>query len=198
MAYPRIATGKIVLPYTVSGFLHRVHAFVRNPQAVGATWNINSRATDSNDTDWKNAAEGYWLSFSYLLPAAIAAPTAEFWTKVGAIWILQDTVLCTGTNGAGSSILTEELTATFRCVNGKFLQVDVLEGNSDVPLTSRSLSAIGGTYQNGLKQWTSGHTVTDAPYGWAVNQDTSYLATASFVKLTTSFNRHLRKKRGLA
>lgn len=198
MAYPRIATGKIVLPYTVNGLLHRIHAFVRNPQLVGSTWQINSRATDSNDTDWADAAQGYWLSVSYEIDDAIAAPTAEFWTKVGAIWILQDTVVCTGGNGAGGTIEAGELTATFRCVNGKFLQVNVLEGNTVVPQTSRSLAAVGGVLQSGLKQWTADHTVTDSPYGWAVNQDTSYLATASFVKLTSTYNRHLRKRRGLA
>lgn len=198
MAYPRVATAKIVMPYTAAGRLHRIHAFVRGLTAVGGTWNINSRTLDANDIAWRDAAQGYWLSVSYMLDDAVAVPTLELWTKTGLLWTLLDTVAATGGNGSGGTTPASELTATYRCSQGEFLQVDILEGNFTPPFASRDYTAFGGAITNGLKQWTAAHTVTTAPHTWQVSQDNHYLTSTPFVKGVASYNRHLRKLAGLA
>lgn len=198
MAEPLAASGFIELPYTVDTLVHRVRQYVRNIQVVGASFNVNTRATDSNDLDWADAAQGYWDALSYALDDAIAAPTAELWQYSGGIAVLQATAALTGGNGSGATVEYSLLVATFRGTTFKPHRVEVLEGNFTPPFTSRDYTAFGGGITNMLKQWTSAHTVTNPPYAWAVNKGNHYLnAGASFVKATASMSRSVRKRRGV-
>jgi len=199
MAYPRSAVGRIILPITTSARLHRLHLFVRNPQIGGLTYRINSRTLDQNDTNWESAAQGWWDSIRTIFFTAVAAPTAELWTRVGLVWTLVSTLALAnaGTN-AGAVQLAAEITVTYRCSNGKFLRCQWFETSYTPPSGSRDINAPGGALTLTMKQWTSLNTVAYAPYIWNVNQDNQYLNASSFVKYVMTYNRKLRKLRGLS
>lgn len=198
MAQPLLAQGRIVLPYLYSGFQHVSHFYVRNPQNVGATYNINSRALDENDLDWKDAAQSLWLAFSYMLDDAVSAPIMKLETFDGVAWNLVDTVAATGGNGSGTGQFGNTWVAVFRDVAFKKMKIVVAESPSPVPGHYTSISGAPSLFINGLTEWTEDGITAHPPFEWNVSRGDRYLKTSPFVSVTGNLNRKIRRARGLA
>ncbi len=193
-----IATGRIQLPYTQSGITHLLHAWVRNITTIGGgAHNINTRATDSNDLDWNDAAEGLWASVSYLLTADAVPGTAVLQKFTDHIWEILDSHTFSTTNGSGAVSLASEFTLNLRDDTFLPFKVIVLDTTQTPPHAITSPLAGTAAEDNFIKQWTLDATVTNAPAGWQVSRNNRYIADNPFVRATSTFNRHLSKRRGL-
>lgn len=199
MSQPLLATGRIILPYTHVGFTHHLHAYVRNPQLVGAVWQINSRATDANDTPWTNAATALALSFSYLLQLTDVFGTVLFQTLVSAVWITQATTTVANVNGSGTGQAAAEGTLMLRDKLFKKVKVVVMEPNVVPPLKANTYNPAGVDPGNlFIRQWTPDFTIAVAPWNWQVGRGNQFLAQAPFVSEVFTLNRKMRRARGFA
>ena len=198
MAQELLATARIVFPIETSSNIHKIVAYVRGLTPVGGSWNVNTRTLDENDLPWDDAAQGFWDAYSYLLATAVVAPTAQLEEIDNGVWIPLANAALTGGNDSGDIVQASQLTATFRDTAFKKMKVVFLEGSFVPPFASSIVTAFGGGVTNGLKQWTSSHTVTNPPYTWQVSRGNRYLATSPFVRGVATYNRRLRRDRGLA
>lgn len=200
MAQEQTVTGRIVIKYTVSGLQHRLVANVRNLQSVGATWVINSRTTDSNDMGWTDAANGLFEATSYLIATPATFADAELWRKVGNAWILTATHTGVFTDHQNGTLVTgSQHTMTLRDAQFHFLKVVIMESASDqLPHKYISVASMPTGVANFAKQWTPSATIAVPPYVWQVSDSQQYINPAGFVSLVKTFNRKLRRTRGLA
>lgn len=197
MSQPLLATARILIPYVATGQTHKLAAYVRNLQVDGASWNINTRETDSNDLDWADAAQGYWLAMSYGLDDAISPPTAELQELTGVTWNTLDTFACTGGNGSNSTILASQFTLTLRDMAFKKLRVVLLDTINGAMFRYTTSAGPGGFQTNYAKQWDSTFDITNAPYRWQVSRGDRFLAASPFVSIVSVYNDRLRRDRGL-
>src|SRR5690242_10601737 len=114
MPAPKSATGRIVVPVSFSGHLSHFHAYVRNIQAGGTDYRINSRATDANDLEWQDAAEGLYESLSYLWASGISAGSMSLEKKVGTMWVPLSFVAPSADHVSGSGHPASQVTMTLR------------------------------------------------------------------------------------
>src|SRR5690348_16755116 len=84
-----LGMGRITLPVSIDGHTHKVRHYCRNVQAVGSTFNVNSRATDANDQDWQAVADSLaaLLANFYATATTFGNMSLERWS--GAVWELK-------------------------------------------------------------------------------------------------------------
>ena len=198
MSQPLVATGRLKVQITVNSLIHTLHAYVRNIQTAGSSFNINSRATDSNDLDWKDAAEGWFESLTYAAPAGITASDITLEQLVSLVWTPLATFTPTVSNESGTALPAGQITLVLRDKLFKKVKVLFLEGNQGAPQHWNSPTGGNAAMQNFTKQWLSTFTVTHAPYNWQVGRSNQFLAASPFVGYTVALNRKLRRRRGLA
>lgn len=198
MATPLIPTARIRFPTVEGGLTHVSHFYVRNATAVGSTWNINTRATDANDLDWVNAAQGLADALSYAYGTARTAGAVSLEQLSGGVWVPLAFTTVTLTNKVGGGLDAEQITMTFRDKTNKKVKVIILEGNQAPPQHLVDPAAGDANFDNLIKQFMSTFTVTNAPYNWLVGRNNQYLATSPFVAATVTLNRKVRRARGLA
>lgn len=197
MAEPLVAEGRIVFAYTVDGLTHEIRAYVRNPQESGGTWFINSRTLDENDLDWEDAADGLFASASYPIGDDVTFPDMELQIRDGVVWNLVATHTGASSNTSGAHKPGAQCTLVLRDTAFKKVKVVVEEPNTASPYHFLSVAAATGILDDFSKQYTPSATVTNAPYHWQVSRGNRYLNTSSFVGLTGSLNRRVRRRRGL-
>lgn len=194
------AVGRIVIPYTVSGLTHTLHAYVRNPQLVGGNWLINSRATDANDTDWTDAAEALEYCISYVMDDAAVFGTQVLETLEDNAWIPRASNTYPNANGSGTAIEGSQATFVFRDVTFRKVKIVVMEGITSIPAHATTINtAYTNPWDLMLREFTPAHTISTSPYTWLVGRANQYLNAGSpFVSWTTTYNRKVRRARGLA
>lgn len=193
MAAPKVATGRIILPVDFSGHLSHFHAYVRNIQTGGSTYKINSRATDSNDLNWEDAAEAFYNSMTYIWAAGFTPGDLSLQQLTGGIWVPISFYTPVASNASGAGQPATQVTMTLR--DKLFYKVKVVALNTNQAPPQHWVSATGGNaaMDNWAKQWLSTYTVTHAPYNWQVGVSNQYLNTSPFVAITVTLNRKQRK-----
>lgn len=193
------ATGRITVPVIVSNFTHKVRVFVRNPQAVGGSFNINSRATDANDQVWTDALNDFVTTISWMFGGGATFADAILEHQTGGIY----TTLATATPSfvshvSGTPSLGWQTTWVFRDLLNKQVKLEFLEGYLQTLTHVGAVGAFGaGAPLSFLTEFLPTHTLTHAPYVWMVSRGNQYLNTAPFVGLTVSTNKRIRRRRGL-
>lgn len=199
MSTPLAAGGRITLPYVVSGFTHKLRVFVRNPQAVGGSYNINSRPVDANDIVWTDALNDLATALSWAMPAGFSYVDGTLEKYTGGVYTPLATATPTFTNHAAGTVQQGwQLTWVARDINLKKVKLVVLEGNASTFAHYVTLAAaVALNASSFIKEFTSAHLLTNAPYTWAVGRGNQYLNTSPFVGLTICGNRRVRRRRGL-
>lgn len=199
MAVPLSATGRITIPITFSNYTHKMRVYCRNPQVVGATYNINTRATDANDEAWTDAVNGLVEATSYLYANTATFGDASLEIRSGTVWTLAANFTPSGaTHFTGTNYVGWQFTWVLRDVNLKKVKLVQLEGNYNALMHVASYSGFGaGTWLSFVKEFTSNKTLTHAPWNWMVGRGNQYLHASSFVGLTVTPNRRTRRRRGL-
>lgn len=193
------ATGRITVPVTYANLQHKIRVYARNPQAVGGSFNINTRATDANDLDWTDAVDALIEAVSYMYANTATFGDASLEHRDGSIWTLLANYTPAGTTHfTGANNEGWQITSVLRDITLKKVKLVMLEGNAGALLHVGSYSGFGaGTYLNFIKEFTINKTLTNAPYNWMVSRGNQYLNTASFVGLTVTPNKRVRRRRGL-
>jgi len=198
MPYPE-AVGRIVIAYTVDGLIHKIQAWVRNPQLVGGTWLINTRTLDENDLDWADASDGLAHAMSNILGTDASPGGATLQTRVGGVYTTRDTHVVTFPNVAGSRFVAQQTTVTYRDKLFNRFKVQVMEATK-TPGRRLTTETGGDAAEDAfLIEFGASNTYgTLAPYNWIVSGWNQFLATAPLVGYVTTLNRKLRRARGVA
>lgn len=196
MATSLLASGRIMIPYTVSGKTHKVHCYVRGLTAVGGTFNINSRALDANDLVWTDVAQRLWVDFAAFLPSGSAGGTAQLQKLVGNLWQIQAAVALTGGAAAGTLVPGSQITITLRDRNFKHVKFVLVDVNEVVPQKLANQTAGGTTFDGFLSAMCVGTSNVNDPFNWLVGRGNQYLADAAFVSTTVDINRRAKRARG--
>ena len=198
MSGPTIGIGRISIPYTASGLTHVCRMFVENPTAAGADYNIDLHPDIGGVSDWEVAAQGLADHLSSALATGTTPGTAilEVYSATG--WVPLASVAVTFPNLAGNLNSAMQITLTLRSSNFTRPKIVLMEGNAVAP--TKFTSPTGGA--GGLDGFIDGFLGTSAtagrPWAFMTNMHGFFLLSASFVSVTTTYNRKLRRARGLA
>lgn len=195
---PLVATARMQMPLIISSISHVFSVYVRGLTPVSTSWNINTRTLDANDLDWKAAAQGWWDAFSYMLDDAVGAPTIKLEELQSGVWVQLDDVAVTGGNGSGTTNPASQFTFTLRDKEFKPDKVVWLDAVCTPPGRANAITDWTTNISNALKQYTSAHTVTNPPFSWQASRANQFLHDAPVVGMVATFNRKLRRRRGLA
>jgi len=198
MSGPVIGIGRITIPYTVSGLVHETRMYVSNPHLSGSDWLIDVRPDVGGTADWADAAQNLSEAMSFILATGVTPGTAIL-EELGATgWIPRATVTVTMPNLSGNTNVAAQLTATFRDTNFTRPKIVVMEHNQVAPFKTTSPTGGAGGEDSFIAEFTISGSLPARPYLVMTNQHEFFLNTSPFVSFTTTYNRKLRRARGLA
>lgn len=198
MPTPITDRGKIVITYVVSGLTHTFTMFTGEPVLTAGVWRIPARPSTGGTADWGDAADSLAEAMSNMLDTGATAGGAVLYKYDGVLWNPLDTESVTFPNVAGSPKLAAQYTAVFRDEGFHLMKPTIMEGNETVPSHFVSSTGGGTSWDNWLLEWTVAHTLPVAPYDMAQSIWGEHVRNESFVSGTSTYNRVLRKARGLA
>jgi hypothetical protein len=192
-----VATARIVVPYTVSGRLHKARAYCKGATLVGADWYINSRTTDANDQLWSDAAEQFGYVVGLMLPSSVSYGALYLETLQSAVWVAVAFHTDTLTPGADALVPYSQVTVTLRTTDNKKVRIEVLDTNQPLFQQSKLITAGNAGMDAALLELTPGHVSAHAPYVWQVGRNNQYLNTTPFVSVSSWHNRKLAAAQGV-
>jgi len=198
MSGPTIGIGRITIPYTVSGLIHVCRMFVDNPTAAGAVWNIDLHPDIGGVADWTAAAQGLADHISSALATGTTPGTAVLEEYQSTGWVPRASVAVTFPNLAGSPNPASQITLTLRSSNFTRPKIVLMEGNAIAPTKFTSPTGGAGGLDGFIDGFLGTSVTSGRPWAFMVNMHGFFLLSSSFVSVTTTYNRKLRRARGLA
>lgn len=197
MSEPAIGIGRITIPYTVSSLEHVCRMYVSDPHLSGSDYVIAKRPSIGGTGLWTAAATVLAATISHLLPTGTTVGTAilEEYSATG--WIPRDTTTVTLPNLAGNAALAGQFSLTLRATNFTRPKIVLMEINQVLPLHLESPTEGGSPMDAFINEFTVSASVGDNPHWYMVNQHDFFLLDESFVAGSGTFNKKLRRARGL-
>lgn len=198
MSGPLLGIGRITIPYVVSGLTHVLRMLVDNPTLSGSDWIVDKRPDIGGTGLFSDAAQGLAEFMSSALATGVTPGTAllEEYSATG--WLPRDTATVTFPNLAGNSNLAGQITLTLRDTNFTRPKIVLMEPNQTLPFKFLSPTGGAGGLDGFIDGFLEGGTGANRPYVYMVNQHGFFLQENSFVSVTGTYNRKLRRARGLA
>ena len=197
MSGPALGIGRITVPYTVSSLTHMCRMYVYNPVLSGANWVIDNRPSVGGQVVWSTAAEHLSQTISYILATGTTPGTAFLEELSSTGWLPRATAAVTMPNLSGSPAAASQVTTTLRDSNFTRPKIVVMECNNPGPLKFTSPTAGGANFDSYLAEFLSTGLLSARPFVVMVNQHEFFLQDAPFVSTTITYNRKLRRARGL-
>lgn len=198
MSGPTTGIGRITIPYTVSGLTHVCRMYVKNPTLTSGNWNIDIIPSTGGVAVWTAAAQGFADHMSSALATGTTPGTALLEELSGTGWLPRDTAAVTFPNLSGSATLASQITLTLRDVNFTRPKIVLMEGNQAPPNKYTSPTGGPGGLDNFIDGFLGSSVTSGRPWFFMVNQHEHFLLDNSFVSVTLTYNRKLRRARGLA
>lgn len=197
MSEPLVAAGRITLPITIDGVLHKLRLYCTDPALIGGVWKISTRNAGPDDLAWTAAAARfvYRVTPAYWGSAILGDVYLE--SRSGLLWttIATDTIAMTGGGSAeGKGI---QVTWVFRDTAFKKVKMVMEEPQSLALAHFTSVSSVTGGFGTCLAGFLSTATDPADPYFWMCSRGNRYLNSTPFVGLTFATNRKMRRRRGL-
>jgi len=198
MSTPTIGVGRITIPYTVSGLTHECRMFVSNPTAAGATYNVGLHPDIGGTADWEGAADGFASAISYMLESGVTPGTAllEEYSALG--WLPLATTTVTFPNVNGATKTASQATLTLRATDFTRPKIVIMEQIQPTPGKITTPDAGGTSFDAFTDAFLGTSVVSGRPWAFMTTMHGAFLLSSSFVSCTTTFNRKLRRARGLA
>lgn len=192
--------GRIVVPYVISGLVHKFRLFCKQPTVGGTTYQIWSRTATGPNLDWEPVAEDMAAMLSNVLPGGTTPQAAylEKWT--GTVWQLLEVHTVTLPNLSGAEAPGWQFTAVFRDTGNEKLKAVIMEPPYSNAFHWTTLLGGAAIFDAFLKEWNeTTKTLTYPPWNWATSHRQVFVhGTSPFVGGTTTLNRKVRRARGLA
>lgn len=198
MSEPTIGVGRIVIPYAVSGLEHEARMYVANPTLTGSVYNIDQRPSIGGTVLWSTAAQHFAETLSYVLATGVTPGTAVLEEYFATGWIPVATAAVTFPNLSGGSFLASQMVTTLRASDFTRPKIIVMEQTSTAPSKFTSPTGGGAVQDSFISQFLSTGTLGARPWVVMTNMHGIHLATNPFISFTTTYNKKLRRARGLA
>jgi len=198
MSGPTVGIGRIVIPYTVSGLTHVCRMYVSNPTLSGGNWVIDLNPDYGGTSAWTNFADGLAAAMSSCLATGVTPGTAILEELLGTGFVPRDTHAVTFPNLSGNTNFASEITLTLRDRNFTRPKIVLMECNQVAPAKYTSPTGGAGGLDAFIDPFLGSTVVAAAPYQAMVNHHEFFLLNSSFVSVTLTYNRKLRRARGLA
>lgn len=192
------ATGRITIPYSYSGINHKARFYCRGIQAVGGSFNINSRTLDANDIVWTDAAQAAAQCVNNYLGIVANIGQAVLEKLIGGLWQAQAYFTVTPIGTTGGQQATSQLTIVLRDRLAHPVKVVFLEGKQVPPQHWATPFGGDADLDNVVHYLVDTTLSANSPFAWMVGRSNQYLNDTPFVGATVSLNRKLRRRRGLA
>jgi len=198
MSGPSIGIGRITVPYTVSGLTHVARMYVSNPSLSGADWVVDIIPSTGGTAVWTAAADGFAAAISNILATGTTAGSAllEEYSATG--WLPRATAAVTLPNLSGNPSLAGQITLTLRDTNFTRPKIIAMETNQVLPFKFTSPTGGAGGLDAFVDNFLGTSSISGRPWFFMVNQHGHFLQPSSFVSVTGTYNRKLRRARGLA
>ena len=198
MSGPTTGIGRITIPYTVSSLTHMCRMYVKNPALAAGTWNIDIRPDIGGVADWALAAQGLADAISFILATGVTVGTALLEELSGTGWLPRDTATVTLPNLSGTGATASQATLTLRDENFTRPKIVVMEVNNLGPIKISTPLGGGANFDGFIDAFLGSSSVAQRPWFFMVNQHENFLLDTPFVSTTITYNRKLRRARGLA
>jgi hypothetical protein len=198
MSGPTIGIGRITIPYTVDGLAHVSRMYVSEPTLSGSDWVVSLRPSVGGTLPWDDVAEHFSQTLSYILETGTTVGSAllEEYSATG--WLPRATASVSMPNLSGNANIAAEAVLTLRDSNFTRPKIVVMEHNQVAPTKFTSPTGGAGGLDSFIAEFLSTGTLGGRPWVAMVNQHGFFLSESPFVSVTTTYNRKLRRARGLA
>lgn len=198
MSGPTTGVGRITIPYTVSGFEHVCRMFVANPTLSGSDWVIDKHSSIGGTGLFSDAAQGLAEFMSSALATGTTPGTAllEEWSPTG--WLPRDTATVSFGLLNGSANLATQVTLTLRADDFTRPKIVLMECNNPGPLKLNSPTGGGANLDGFIDGFLESGTGANRPWVYMTTMHEIELLDDSFVSTTITYNKLLRRARGLA
>jgi hypothetical protein len=172
--------------------------YVTQPSLAGSTWEIDVRPSVGGTIDWADAAESLANCMSSALPTGATPGKAvlEEYSVTG--WLARATAAVTFPNLSGSANLAMQITLTLRDSNFTRPKQVLMEGNQVAPAKFTSPTGGAGGLDAYIAEFLNTGSTANRPWFVMTNQHGFFLQESPFISVTLTFNRKLRRARGLA
>jgi hypothetical protein len=172
--------------------------YVSQPTMAGSTWEIDVRPSVGGTIDWADAAESFANALSSSLATGVTPGTAllEEYSSTG--WLPRATAAVTFPNLSGNVNPAGEMVLTLRDSNFTRPKIVLMEGNYVAPTKFTSPTGGAGGLDATIAEFLNVGVTTNRPWFVMVNQHGFFLQESPFISVTTTYNRKLRRARGLA
>lgn len=197
MSGPTTGVGRIVIPYTVSGFDHVCRMYVANPTLSGSDWVIDKHSSIGGTGLFSDAAQGLAEFMSSALATGVTPGTAllEEWSPTG--WLPRDTATVTFPALNGGTSFATQLTLTLRADDFTRPKIVLMEVNNPGPLAFPSPTSGGANIDGFIDGFLESGTGANRPWVYMTTMHEIELLDDSFVRSTITYNEQLARKRGL-
>jgi len=191
------ATHRITISYIVAGSLHKYRAYCKRQDPLIGDPAVLDR--DGGLITWTDAAEGLWGLVNQLYNTAVAAASALFEERSGAVWlpIASATLAAVGTD-ATPYAPAQQITWVIRDTAFKKIRAVWLETSQPYIGHSNTVTGLSaGVNQVGAAYQEEG-AFTNNAFRWQKSRGDNYiLATGAVAGVTFDLNDKLKRGRGL-
>lgn len=198
MSTPLTATAKLTFSYSVSGFIHKLNAYMAYNDILGQHQMVDRDGLTT--VLWVTGAQYLWDIMRGLFSAAsVPAPASvSLFSRSGILWNLIDVATLTGVgNGIGAMVPAQQITWVLRDTGFKKMRYLYLE--TTLGYVYHSPTGVGQTAeeQNSCDMLTGVDASAAAPFRWLKSRGDRFLAASGQIAgLTHDLNDKLKRARG--
>lgn len=197
MSQSRLATSRIMLPYTTSGITHKAYAYCK-ANLVGSDWMIDDRAGGGSTLAFEDCADAWGGSHAEIsVTSDTVFGTLELQQKSGSSWVTKAVKVYPGTPSGGGSLVTcSQVTLTLRDSQFNKIKVVMLDTSVGYPNQIRTPTAGSTAMDNFIKHFNSDNTAAADPYNWIVSLSNHFLTDEPFVSVSVTLSHLVERMRG--
>jgi len=197
MSEPTSGIGRITIPYEVDGLDHELRMYTDHPTLAGSDWMIPVRPSVGGTIDWADAAQSLAAAMSHVLATGTTPGTAllEEYSATG--WLPRATATVTFPNLSGSYKPAAQTTLTLRSSDFTRPKIVLMETNDQPPYRSNSPTGGGAVMDAFVAEFLNTGVTTNRPWFVMTNMHGLFLQETPFVSFSLTFNKKLRRARGL-
>lgn len=188
---------RLEVPYTIVGVLHKLHLHFKDAVSSGGDYLVWTRTTNDNTLNWHDAVDGLVFGWNAIMSSDTSLGTSLLQEFGGDAWNTIADYVKAGTPTGTAAVGAEQLTLTLRDALFKRTKVVLME--TIEPGLQHVNTPTGGdaAMDTFVSVFTGTHANVKDPYNWVASIRDVPLSTNCFVMVTTTFNRRLRKARGM-
>lgn len=198
MPTPITGQGRISIPYTVTGLVHTAQYYVAAPTLAAGVYSIPLRPSVGGAATFAVCADALAANMSITLEIGTTAGDAVLSIFDGTLWNPVASEVVGLTQLVGTATLASQLTVTLRDEQFHHIKPTVMECNQPTPNHFESATGGSPSLDGFIQEFTQNFTFPTPPFYFVQSIWGQYIRVSPFVATTITYNRKLRKARGLA